>query len=67
MQSFGHLSRREHGLFDIVECAGVQQPNATQVFFSTAWNLFEIAIQPVEQHRIADPHDPSNHVHPAHN
>ena len=50
-------------LLDEVEAAAVDQPDG-----AVAVGLrprAQVAVEPVEEHGIADPHDPGDHVHPA--
>jgi len=63
-----HIGRasRQQLLLDLVECTAVQQPDLAQRSFRWRLDRPQVAIKPVEQQRVADPHDPSDHMRPAH-
>ena len=60
-----HLARREQLLLDVVERAGVDHEDLALRERRELAVLLEVAIEPVEQHRVADPHDPRDQVGPA--
>jgi hypothetical protein len=66
VQGLGHLAGREQLLLDVVERAGVDHEQlALRQRGEVGAVLLEVAIEPVEQHRVADPHDPGDQVSPA--
>jgi hypothetical protein len=65
VEGLGHLRGREGLLLDLVEAAGVDHPEVADVPLLGVGGPLEVAVEPVEEHRIADPHDPCDQVDPA--
>ncbi|MOA32723.1 hypothetical protein D3C78_1539670 [compost metagenome] len=65
MKLFRQLARLEVELLHVVEAARVDHPHAPDQVLVVALFLAQHAIEEVEEHGVADPHDAGNQVHPA--
>jgi len=56
----------QQSFLDVVESAAVEQPDRAdgRVRAISVGTRHEAAVEPVEQHRVANPHDAGDHVHP---
>jgi hypothetical protein len=64
VQRLGQRAGLEQLLLDVVERAGVDHVDLALRELAQVGGLLEVAIEPVEQHRVADPHDPGDQVNP---
>jgi hypothetical protein len=62
---FGICDGVEGLLLDLVEAAGVDHPDVADDPGPGVGGALEVAVEPVEQHRVANPHDPRDQVDPA--
>ncbi len=59
-----HRLAGERRLLDEVEGAAVEEPDVAVELGRAARRRPQVAVEPVEQQRVADPHDPGDDVHP---
>jgi hypothetical protein len=64
VQRVRHPARLEQLLLDVVERAGVDHEDLALREATELRRFLEVAIEPVEQHRVADPHDAGDQMHP---
>ncbi len=54
-------------LFYVIKAATVEQPDLPLNALLSRRGRQQVAVEPVEQERVADPHDPSHNMYPAEN
>src|ERR1700733_2546357 len=65
MEHSRHFVGRQELLLDVVETTRVKEPDASQVPLARGRVANQVSIEPVEEKRVADPHDAGHHVYPS--